>query len=175
MTEEPRANFKGVLRVNKETEREMMIHPSQSKRAVQLLVGFLFCVLLVCATGTAAFLASQLKFSQNPPSLCRFAPKHNTDLATGNRMWPSCPLYDAPGGSCENWPKGGRSDFHVREEAYGCEYWAYSCAPTAEEMQAFLSKIPAHVAARIGIDGIDAIPVYHPRIPYIIYRWYRCI
>ena len=110
-------SYIGVLKVNKETEREMMIHPSQGKRAVQLFIGFIICLLLVFATGTAAFLASQLKFSQNPASLCRFAPKH------GLQMWASCPVADAPGGSCESWPKNGRSDFHTGEELYGCKYW----------------------------------------------------
>ena len=50
-TEEPRTNFKGILKVNRETEREQLVHPSQAIRAVRLGIGLLFCLTLVFATG----------------------------------------------------------------------------------------------------------------------------
>eukprot|EP01051_Picozoa_sp_SAG22_P000768 SAG22_NODE_24_length_30194_cov_6.086327_1_plen_1216_part_00 len=147
VSELPRPNFQGVLKVNKETERETMVHPSQGVRAVRLGIGVLFCVTLVFATGFSAFLASLLKFRFNPESVCRFAPylpaqSNNTESGTSGLMWESCTTNGKV--YCEEFNK--RSDFRAGEESYGCDEnqqtnYAYGCMPTPGELENFFNMI----------------------------------
>eukprot|EP01052_Picozoa_sp_SAG31_P014605 SAG31_NODE_914_length_11058_cov_13.316270_6_plen_726_part_00 len=188
MKEQPRPQFRGVLRVNKETEKEILVHPSQSSRLARIFLGIIICFSLVTATGLAAFLASQLKFKYNPTPKCRFVPKLGVPLWDGNdqtssgsfdelenqTLWNSCEHIQRcrVGGQTDDtrllagcdWCNKKetyftkRADFLTRSTGFSCKEYAYGCYPTAQEFMSFIEKFPVE-ADNLGIVGSTAVKV----------------